>query len=70
MASRPSEPVASAPAEKVDLTLWHNYGVEANAKVAEALVAAYEAANPNVNIELGQPAGRQLLRVAQRGRHR
>ncbi|MEW6225757.1 MAG: ABC transporter substrate-binding protein [Chloroflexota bacterium] len=41
----------------VKLTLWHNYGTEANAAVTEALVKAYTAKTPNVTIELvSQPA--------------
>ena len=40
-----------------NLTLWHNYGVEANAKVTDALVAAYMAAHPGVTIDVvSQPA--------------
>src|ERR1035437_10516476 len=47
----------SAPAAPVTLTLWHNYGVEANATVTQALAKAYMAANPNVTIQLvAQPA--------------
>ncbi|MEO8463526.1 MAG: extracellular solute-binding protein [Chloroflexota bacterium] len=49
--------VPTAGPEPVTLTLWHNYGTEANAKVTEALVNAYTAANPNVTIDLvSQPA--------------
>jgi raffinose/stachyose/melibiose transport system substrate-binding protein len=45
---------AAAP---VTLTLWHNYGTEANASVTDALVKAYMAKNSNVTIELvSQPA--------------
>jgi len=45
---------ALAPAK---LTLWHNYGTEANAKATEALVAAFQAKNPGVTIEVvSQPA--------------
>ena len=51
-AASPSE--AAAP---VTLTLWHNYGTEANANVTNALVAAYMAKNPNVTINVvSQPA--------------
>ena len=71
---RESSPAAaaspSAAPEPVKLTLWHNYGVEANAKVTDALIAAYEASTPDVTIEAGQPASRQLLRAAQDGSHR
>ncbi len=45
---------ALAPAK---LTLWHNYGTEANAKATEALVKAFEAKNPGVTVEVvSQPA--------------
>lgn len=44
-------------AAPVTLTLWHNYGTEANAQVTQALVKAYHAAHPNVTIEIvSQPA--------------
>ncbi len=47
----------ASPSGPVKLTLWHNYGVEANAKVTDALIAAYEAAHPGVTIEaVSQPA--------------
>lgn len=50
--------VAPTPtAAPVTLTLWHNYGTEANATVTEALAKAYMAENPNVTINLvSQPA--------------
>jgi len=47
----------ATPGAPVTLTLWHNYGVEANAKVTEALTKAYTAAHPNVTFQLvAQPA--------------
>ena len=47
-------PTTAAP---VTLTLWHNYGTEANADVTNALVKAYMAKNPNVTINVvSQPA--------------
>jgi ABC-type glycerol-3-phosphate transport system substrate-binding protein len=53
----PSAAAPSAAAAPVTLTLWHNYGTEANAKVTDALVKAYMAANPNVTINVvSQPA--------------
>jgi raffinose/stachyose/melibiose transport system substrate-binding protein len=53
----PSTAASPSPAAPVTLTLWHNYGTEANAKVTDALVKAYEAAHPNVTIEVvSQPA--------------
>jgi len=43
--------------DKVTLTLWHNYGTEANATVTKSLTDAYTKANPNVTFELvSQPA--------------
>ncbi len=48
---------AATPAAPVTLTLWHNYGTEANATVTNALVKAYMDANPNVTIQVvSQPA--------------
>ncbi len=56
-ASQAAAASPSAAAEPVKLTLWHNYGVESNAKVTDALAKAYMAKNPNVTIELvAQPA--------------
>jgi raffinose/stachyose/melibiose transport system substrate-binding protein len=55
----PTEAATAAPttAAPVTLTLWHNYGTEANADVTNALVKAYMAANPNVTINVvSQPA--------------
>ncbi len=54
----PSQAAASATAAApVTLTLWHNYGTEANATVTQALVTAYTAKNPNVTINVvSQPA--------------
>ena len=47
----------SQAAAPVTLTLWHNYGTEANADVTNALVKAYTTANPNVTINVvSQPA--------------
>jgi raffinose/stachyose/melibiose transport system substrate-binding protein len=47
----------SQAAAPVTLTLWHNYGTEANATVTNALVKAYTTANPNVTINVvSQPA--------------
>jgi raffinose/stachyose/melibiose transport system substrate-binding protein len=47
-------PSGAAPAE---LTLWHNYGTEANATATENLVKAFEAKNPGVTIKvISQPA--------------
>ena len=53
-------PASAAPptqAAPVALTLWHNYGTEANADVTNALVKAYMAKYPNVTITVvSQPA--------------
>jgi ABC-type glycerol-3-phosphate transport system substrate-binding protein len=43
--------------EPAKLTLWHNYGVEANATATENLVAAFEEMHPQIEIEVvSQPA--------------
>ncbi len=48
---------AAASLAPATLTLWHNYGTEANAKATEALVKAFEAKNPGVTINIvSQPA--------------
>ena len=48
---------ASPSTAAVTLTLWHNYGTEANAAVTESLAKAYMALHPKVTIELvSQPA--------------
>ena len=53
-AGSPGTAASLAPAK---LTLWHNYGTEANAKATEALVKAFEAKNPGVTIDIvSQPA--------------
>jgi raffinose/stachyose/melibiose transport system substrate-binding protein len=53
----PPASVAPTTAPPVTLTLWHNYGTEANAAVTESLTKAYTALNPNVTINLvSQPA--------------
>jgi raffinose/stachyose/melibiose transport system substrate-binding protein len=70
-ASQPAASTAATPAPTtaapVTLTLWHNYGTEANATVTDALVKAYTAKNPNVTIEvIPQPAANYfaLLKAA------
>ncbi len=43
--------------QPVKISLWHNYGVEANTTATENLVKAYEALHPNVTIDVvSQPA--------------
>jgi raffinose/stachyose/melibiose transport system substrate-binding protein len=52
-----AEPSAPAGLEPAELTLWHNYGTEANATATEALLAAFEAKNPGVTVKaVSQPA--------------
>ncbi len=49
--------VGTATLAAAELTLWHNYGTEANATATEALVKAFEAKNPGVTIKIvSQPA--------------
>ena len=49
-----ASPTAAAP---VSITLWQNYGTEANAPATYAFVKAYEALHPNVTIDVvSQPA--------------
>jgi raffinose/stachyose/melibiose transport system substrate-binding protein len=56
-ASAPAGPTAAPTLAPAALTLWHNYGTEANAKATEALVKAFEAKNPGVTIKVvSQPA--------------
>ncbi len=46
-----------APLAAAELTLWHNYGTEANAVATKNLVKAFEAQNPGVTIKIvSQPA--------------
>ncbi len=57
----------SAPAEPVELTLWHNYGTEANATATDALIAGFEAKNPGITVKsISQPADQyfDLLQAA------
>ena len=59
IANASEEPDASAGValEPAELTLWHNYGIEANATATEALIEAFEAKNPGVTIKaVSQPA--------------
>jgi len=64
-----SKPAASAGGalEPAELTLWHNYGTEANAKATDALIKAFEAKNPGVTVKaVSQPADQyfDLLQAA------
>jgi ABC-type glycerol-3-phosphate transport system substrate-binding protein len=59
----PSAPTSAAPSvapistAPVSITLWQNYGTEANAPATYAFVKAYEAIHPNVTINVvSQPA--------------
>lgn len=48
---------SAASAQKVTLTLWHNYGTESNAVATVNLVKAYEKLHPDVTIKVvSQPA--------------
>jgi ABC-type glycerol-3-phosphate transport system substrate-binding protein len=52
-----AEPSAAPTLAAAELTLWHNYGTEANATATEALAKAFEAKNPGVTIKIvSQPA--------------
>ena len=56
-ASESASAVASESAAPVKISLWHNYGTEANTTATENLVKAYEALHPNVTIDVvSQPA--------------
>ena len=62
-------PAASAGGalEPAEVTLWHNYGTEANAKATDALIKAFEAKNPGVTVKaVSQPADQyfDLLQAA------
>ncbi len=51
------EQSASSSQKPVTLTLWHNYGTEANATATKNLVAAFDKAHPNITINVvSQPA--------------
>jgi raffinose/stachyose/melibiose transport system substrate-binding protein len=68
-ASSSAAPAASAGGalEPAELTLWHNYGTEANAKATDALIKAFEAKNPGVTVKaVSQPADQyfDLLQAA------
>jgi raffinose/stachyose/melibiose transport system substrate-binding protein len=57
----------SVAASPVKISLWHNYGTEANATATTNLVKAYEALHPNVTIDVvSQPANNyfDLLKAA------
>ena len=58
----PSQPAALEPAE---LTLWHNYGTEANAKATDALIKAFEAKNPGVTVKAVSQPGDQYFDLLQ-----
>ena len=63
-AAAPGGSAALAPAT---LTLWHNYGTEANATATENLVKAFEALHPGIKINIvSQPAANyfDLLQAA------
>jgi raffinose/stachyose/melibiose transport system substrate-binding protein len=48
---------ATSGSAKVKLTLWHNYGTEANAVAAVNLAKAFEKAHPEISVKVvSQPA--------------
>jgi ABC-type glycerol-3-phosphate transport system substrate-binding protein len=48
---------ANSRSAAVKLTLWHNYGTEANAVAAVNLAKAFEKSHPNISIKVvSQPA--------------
>ena len=48
---------ASTGGAPVTITIWHNYGTEQNATALQNLVKAFEAANPNITVNVvSQPA--------------
>ena len=69
-ASTTASASAAAPAtaaQPVAISLWHNYGTEANATATENLVKGYQALHPNVTINIvSQPANNyfDLLKAA------
>ncbi len=53
----PGGSASAPPAAPVTLTLWHNYGTEANATATANLVKAFEAIHPEITIDVvSQPA--------------
>ncbi len=53
----PGGSASAPPAAPVTLTLWHNYGTEANAVATQNLVKAFEAIHPEITINVvSQPA--------------
>ncbi len=52
-----AQPSPGGSLEAANLTLWHNYGTEANAVATQNLVKAFQEKNPGVKIEVvSQPA--------------
>ena len=52
-----SASTSAAPASPVTISLWHNFGTQSETTVTQNMVKAYEAAHPNVTIDLvSQPA--------------
>lgn len=55
--SKEQSAASSAGRQPVQLTLWHNYGTEANTTATENLVKGFEKTHPNITINLvSQPA--------------
>ena len=62
-----SSVVAAEELEPAEITLWHNYGTEANAAATEALIEGFEAKYPGVTVKaVSQPADQyfDLLQAA------
>ena len=60
-----SSPSSSGSAAPVTLTLWHNYGTEQNAVATQNLVKAYQAAHPNVTINVVSQPGDNYFSLLQ-----
>ena len=52
-----SAAASSGNAAPVTISLWHNYGTEANATATENLVKAYQTLHPNVTIDVVSQPG-------------
>ena len=63
--STTASPEASAAAEPVTVTLWHNLGDTQNAEATKALTDAYTAAHPNVTFDLVSQPGDNYFSLLQ-----
>ena len=64
-AASTASPEASAAAEPVTVTLWHNLGDTQNAEATKALTDAYTAAHPNVTFDLVSQPGDNYFSLLQ-----